>query len=291
MSSVLALSCDSGFNAYMQKVLAIPVLQEDEERELIDRWYTSKDLSAAQRLVEAYLRLVGKVVMKFRNYGLPLMDLVSEGNIGLMKAIKNFKPELGYKIATYAVWWIKAAIHEYVIKSWSLVKIGTTAAQRKLFFNLRKLKNAITNADNGMTEAQVATQISQTLDVKLQDVVEMDAILNARDISLSTPVTEGETKEMHEIIEAGEDSQEVALIAHQERSIRQKLLKEAIDLLDERQKKIFILRTASEHSTLKEISKMFDISQERVRQIHARALEKIKMYIVQAQEKLGIKLT
>jgi len=146
---------DSEFAIYMQKVMAIPILKEQEEKDLIDRWCSKKDVAAAQKLIEAYLRLVAKVAVKFKSYGLPIMDIISEGNIGLMKAIKNFKIEAGCKIATYAVWWIKAAITDHIIKYWSVVKIGTTASQRKLFFNLRRLKNSIINSGKALSSAQV----------------------------------------------------------------------------------------------------------------------------------------
>lgn len=274
MSNLIAFSTDLTFNNYINKIAKIPILQPDEEASLIDRWCNHKDITAAQKLIEAYLRLVVKVTVRFKNYGLPIMDLVSEGNIGLMKAIKNFNPKVGCKIATYAIWWIKAAIHEYILKSWSIVKIGTTAAQRKLFFNLRKLKNSIVNANNDIDS--VITQISEKLDIKEKDVKEMDCLLSTRDASINNTIGDDNETEVCDMMESSDASQESQLILYQEDQIKRKLLSDAINSLDDRDKKIFLLRTKK---TLKEISLIFNISQERVRQIHARVLQKIRDYI------------
>ncbi|AHX11282.1 RNA polymerase sigma-32 factor [Neorickettsia helminthoeca str. Oregon] len=282
------LSLDnSEFDRYARKVLAIPMLEEDEERSLLERWCVHKDVEAAQKLVEAYLRLVVKVVMRFKNYGLPLMDLASEGNIGLMKAIKNFDNTLGYKIATYAVWWIKAAINEYIIRSWSMVKIGTTAAQRKLFFNLRKLKNSIDSC--GLEKGQMVEKISKLLDVPESDVKEMEAILSSKDVSLNARIGEDDGTEVHDMLAGPGPDQESLLSDEQQRRIKANLLKEAVDSLDDRHRKIFILRSlSSTPSTLKELSEKFSISQERVRQIHVRAMEKVKEYVQTHRSALGM---
>jgi RNA polymerase sigma-32 factor len=289
LSNILALSIDSTFNDYIRKITNIPILQQDEEELLINRWFNHKDVSAAQKLIEAYLRLVVKVTVKFKNYGLPIMDLISEGNIGLMKAIKNFNPEIGCKIATYAIWWIKAAIHEYVLKSWSIVKIGTTAAQRKLFFNLRKLKNSIVNANSDIKEDAIITQISEKLDIKEKDVKEMNCLLSARDASINNPIDDNSETEMYEMIESPEINQESQLMLYQENTLKRKLLKDAISSLDDRDKKIFLLRSSIKNpKTLKEVSIIFNISQERVRQIHSRVLQKIKDYIKINSIKVGI---
>lgn len=284
----LSLPVDnSEFDAYARKILAIPILQEEEEHHLIDRWFVHRDISAAQRLVEAYLRLVVKVTVRFRNYGFPLMDLASEGNIGLMKAIKNFDPTLGHGIATYAIWWIKAAINEYIIKSWSIVKIGTTAAQRKLFFNLRKLKNSGSVA--GLDEHQVAGKISEMLEVSKKDVEEMERILNTRDISLNMQLGEDGGSEVHDVIPASEVSHEVVLSETQERRMKNRLLYEAVESLERRHREIFVARSLSAvPRTLKELGEKFSISQERVRQIHARAMKKVTEYVEEHGRKLGI---
>ena len=217
--------------------------------------------------------------------------MVSEGNIGLMKAIKNFKIESGCKIATYAVWWIKAAIHEYIIKSWSIVKIGTTASQRKLFFNLRKLKNSILSSNKDLNDCQIIDQISKKLDVKKRDVRDMDTVLCGHDVSLNAPLKEDGAKEVHEMISSKEENQEITLVSKQDIEVKKKLLTEAVQSLEPRYKKIFLLRTKNDSYTLKKISEMFCISQERVRQIHARAMEKVKEYIKENGKKFGIQIT
>lgn len=284
----LLLSVDnSEFDAYARKVLAIPMLQEDEERRLIERWFVHREVEAAQELVEAYLKLVVKVTVRFKNYGFPLMDLASEGNIGLMKAIKNFDPTLGYGIATYAIWWIKAAINEYIIKSWSIVKIGTTAAQRKLFFNLRKLKNSC--EISGLKGDKVIGKISEMLCVPEGDVEKMEVILNSRDVSLNTKVGEGDGSEIGELLALPDADHEVYLSEAQERQLKSALLREAVDSLDDRHKEIFVSRSLKAvPSTLKELGEKFAISQERVRQIHARAMKKVKEYVASRGSSLGI---
>ena len=271
---------DSEFNCYVRKISAIPLLTDNEEKDLASKWYHHKDIDAAQKLVTAYLRLVAKIVLKYRNYGLPLMDLVSEGNIGLMKAVKNFNPTFGFKVATYALWWIKSAIQEYILRSWSLVKIGTTAAQRKLFFNLRKLKNNILNSQQKSNNDEVISSIARQLSVSEKEVINMDNILSHRDLSLSTKTNDESDTEIHETMESPEQNHELKLMMYQEQENKKKLLEKAMLSLDDRYRKIFIARRLLQKpKTLKELSQKFNISQERIRQIEKRVVEKIKEYI------------
>lgn len=277
------LVIDSEFNKYIQKISAIPLLTDEQEKTLAERWFHHQDIEAAQQLVTAYLRLVTKVVLKYQNYGLPLMDLVSEGSIGLMKAVKNFNPTLGFRVATYAMWWIKSAIQEYILKSWSLVKIGSTTAQRKLFFNLRKLKNKISNSNTTAlpkSENEIIADVAKQLAVTEKEAIAMDNILCHRDLSLNMKVGGDDDTEMHEGIESSEESHELQLINYQEKTNRRALLHKALLSLDERYRQIFIARKMQmKPETLKVLSERFGISQERVRQMEKRGIEKIKQYI------------
>ena len=267
MGTNLILS-DEGWSSYLKKIEQFPILSHEEEKDLVTRWTNNQDLDAAHQLVASHLRLVAKIAFQFRNYGFSLMELVSEGTIGLMKAVKNFKAELECRISTYAIWWIKSAIQDYIIKSWSIVKIGTTNAQRKLFYNLRKLQR------RSMNNAEIA----EKLDVTETDVEEMGQILSGSEYSLS----HDNNSENHfsDLVSDKDNNQEVLYANHQEKSYQQKLLFDAIQSLDERYRDIVTERKLQEKpSTLKFLSQKYQISCERIRQIEEQAMKKIKKFI------------
>ncbi len=272
MSNSLTLP-DEGWSLYLKKIEKFPILSQEEEKQLLTRWLNNKELNAAHQLVTSHLRLVAKIAFQFRNYGFSLMDLVAEGTIGLMKAVKNFKIELECRVSTYAIWWIKSAIQDYIIKSWSIVKIGTTHAQRKLFYNLRKLqKQSMNNAE-----------IAEKLDVTETEVEEMGQILSSSEYSLN----HDNNSENHfsDLVSDKENNQEMLYVNNQEKSYQQKLLFEAIQSLDERHRNIVTERKLKEKpSTLKFLSEKYQISCERIRQIEVQAMNKIKQFI---SKKLG----
>lgn len=277
MSLPALISPELGLRRYLQEIQRFPMLTPTEEYELSKRWREEGDVTAAHQLVTSHLRLVAKIAMRYRGYGLPLAELIAEGNIGMMQAVKRFEPERGFRLATYAIWWIKASIQEYVLRSWSLVKIGSSATQKRLFFNLRKLKKNI-GAAHGvqLTDEQIA-DIARTLDVSAQDVVDMDQRMTASDVYLNSPMNaEGDGEKM-DFLEDTSANQETLLSESQERNARSNLLLNALATLNPREREILEHRRLREEpSTLEDLSKIFNISRERVRQIEAKAFEKLQ---------------
>ncbi|MEL6093347.1 RNA polymerase sigma factor RpoH [Bartonella schoenbuchensis] len=269
---------DGGLNRYLEEIRRFPMLKPKEEYMLAKRYREHDDPKAAHKLVTSHLRLVAKIAIGYRGYGLPIGEVISEGNIGLMQAVKRFEPERGFRLATYAMWWIKASIQEYVLRSWSLVKMGTTANQKRLFFNLRKLKNKLQALDNGDLNAEQVKEIATRLNVTEDEVVSMNHRLSG-DTSLNAPLRtkEGEKTEWQDWLVDDSNSQEQLLIEQDELENRRSMLIHAIDNLNEREKHIFKARRLSDESlTLEELSNTFNISRERVRQIEMRAFEKVR---------------
>lgn len=278
---------EAGLSRYMNEVNQLPYLTEEEELALANRWKNEKDIEAAHKLVTSHLRLVVKLAFGYRGYGLPLMELIAEGNIGLMQAVKKFSPEKGFRLATYAIWWIKASIQEYILRSWSLVKIGTTAAQKKLFFNLRRLKRKLNKLDNTSLAPHEIKTIAHELNVSEGDVVEMDSRLG-HDQSLNAPAFSSEddhaSGELIDYLEEDKESHEELLANHADMSYKQHLFQKALTTLNTREKDIITARRLKETpTTLEDLSTTYHISRERVRQIEVRALEKLQAYIAGQQ--------
>jgi RNA polymerase sigma-32 factor len=272
-----AILTSGGTSRYLQEIRRVPLLQPEEEYMLAKRWREHADGSAAEKLVASHLRLVAKTAMGYRGYGLPVSELISEGNVGLMQAVKRFEPEKGFRLATYALWWIRAAIHEYILRSWSLVKMGTTASQKKLFFNLRKAKSRISALEEGDLRPDQVALIATRLGVTEQDVVEMNRRLGG-DVSLNTSVREEEDSgEWQDWLVDESSDQESRLAESEESENRTKALTQALTILDERERRIFVSRRlAEEPITLEQLAADFRISRERVRQIEARAFQKVQ---------------
>ena len=271
-------SGDTGLSRYMEEIRRFPMLEPDQEYMLAKRYQEHEDRDAAHQLVTSHLRLVAKIAMGYRGYGLPIGEVVSEGNVGLMQAVKKFDPDKGFRLATYAMWWIKAAIQEYVLRSWSLVKMGTTANQKRLFFNLRKAKSPIQAFDEGDLKPDQVKQIATQLGVSEEEVVSMNRRLGG-DASLNAPIkaTEGESGEWQDwLVDEGENAEQV-MIRQDELETRREMLKEALEVLNEREKRVFLARRLEENPiTLEDLSQEFNISRERVRQIEVRAFEKVQ---------------
>ena len=267
---------ESGLARYLNEIRKFPMLQPQEEYMLAKRWREHEDPDAAHRLVTSHLRLVAKIAMGYRGYGLPIGEVISEGNVGLMQAVKKFEPERGFRLATYAMWWIRASIQEYVLRSWSLVKMGTTANQKKLFFNLRKAKSQISALQDGdMRPEQVAT-IATRLGVTEQDVVDMNRRMSG-DASLNSPMREEGQGEWQDWLVDESSNQETNLVASEESSNRMGALRKALNVLNPRERRIFeARRLVDDPITLEELSEEFKISRERVRQIEVRAFEKVQ---------------
>ncbi len=277
-----SLSSQGSLDKYLKEIRKFPILKLEEEYTLAKSWKEDKDLNAAHKLVTAHLRLVAKIAMGYRGYGLPIADLISEGNIGLMQAVKRFEPDKGFRLATYAIWWIRASIQEYILHSWSLVKIGTTAAQKKLFFNLRKIKNELRLINEGELKPEEAKAISDRLEVDEKEVYSMNSRLAGHDHSLNAPLRHDSKVEWQDWLTDNKVSQEEKLEENQEYKYRKTILLNALASLTEREKFIFTSRRISEEQlTLEELSKKFEISRERVRQIEVRAFEKVQQYIKQ----------
>ncbi len=276
-ASLPILTAEGGLSRYLEDIRRFPMLEPQEEYMLAKRWREHGDRVAAHKLVTSHLRLVAKIAMGYRGYGLPISEVISEGNVGLMQAVKRFEPEKGFRLATYAMWWIKAAIQEYILRSWSLVKMGTTANQKKLFFNLRKAKSKISALNEGdMRPDQVAT-IAKRLGVTETDVVDMNRRL-AGDASLNAPIRDdGESGEWQDWLADESESQETLLAAHEELDNRKQALTEALSVLNERERRIFeARRLADDPITLEQLAEEFGVSRERVRQIEVRAFEKVQ---------------
>jgi RNA polymerase sigma-32 factor len=276
-----AVPVEGGLSRYFREVWRFPILEKEEEQMLAIRWRDKGDVDAAHQLVTSHLRLVCKIAMGYKGYGLPMADLVSEGNIGLMKAVKKFDPDKGFRLSTYAMWWIKAAITEHILKSWSLVKLGTVASQKKLFFSLRSMKSRLGITDNGDLSDADAKLISDNTDVSVDDVRNMNRRLGARDMSLNAPVqSEDESTTFQDTLVSDGPSPEAAFAETEEFGFRHAILQDALADLPEREREIFIERRLSEDpKTLEELGEDYGISRERVRQLEARAFEKVKAFV------------
>ena len=269
---------ENGLNRYLEEIRKFPMLEPQEEYMLAKRFLEHDDRGAAHKLVTSHLRLVAKIAMGYRGYGLPIGEVVSEGNVGLMQAVKKFDPERGFRLATYAMWWIKASIQEYILRSWSLVKMGTTANQKRLFFNLRRLKGKIQAIEDGDLNPDQVSEIATKLKVSEEEVVSMNRRLSG-DASLNAPIraTEGESGQWQDWLVDENDSQEEMLVNQDELETRREMLASALKVLNDREKRIFMARRLSEDpETLEALSSEFSISRERVRQIEVRAFEKVQ---------------
>ena len=279
ISNLPVLAGDVTLSNYLNEIKKFPMLSAEEEYTLANRLSIHGDTEAAHQLVTSHLRLVAKLAMGYKGYGLPITDIISEGNVGLMQAVQKFDPEKGFRLATYALWWVKAAMQEYILRSWSLVKIGTTAVQKKLFFNLRRAKNQIQAYEDGDLNPENLEKISKQLNVPEKEVVNMNRRLSGADPSLNAKIStdDGSQTEWQDWIEADAPNQEEEYAEKEEDTIRKELISEALNILNERELDIVQTRRLSEEtSTLEELSEKYDISRERVRQIEVRALEKIK---------------
>ncbi len=272
-----AISVDGGLSNYLTQIKKFPLLHPEEEYMLAKRWKKRGDLKSAQKLITSHLRLVAKIAMGYRGYGLPVNEIISEGNIGLMKAVKKFEPEKGFKLATYAMWWIKASIQEYVLRSWSLVKMGTTSAQKKLFFNLKKIKNQLAPNNSGDLNIEHVKEISKRLNVKQEEVVSMNRRLLGKEKSLNDPIKDGNDGEWQDWIIDDKIDQELKFSNQQELVQRKKLMDNSMNILNPREKEILTARKLSDEiATLEDLSKKYKISRERVRQIETKAFEKLQ---------------
>jgi RNA polymerase sigma-32 factor len=271
------LTAESGLTRYLEEIRRFPMLEPQDEFMLAKRWREHGDRDAAHKLVTSHLRLVAKIAMGYRGYGLPISEVISEGNVGLMQAVKRFEPEKGFRLATYAMWWIKAAIQEYILRSWSLVKMGTTANQKKLFFNLRKAKSKISALEEGDLRPDQVKLIAKRLGVTEQDVVDMNRRLGG-DVSLNAPIRDdGDSGEWQDWLVDEVSDQEERLVADEESDNRRKALGEALSVLNDRERRIFeARRLADDAITLEELAAEFGVSRERVRQIEVRAFEKVQ---------------
>jgi len=280
--SLPSISTQGSLQKYLKEIQKFPILNLEEEYTLAKSWKEKKDLNAAHKLVTSHLRLVAKIAMGFRGYGLPISDLISEGNIGLMQAVKRFDPDKGFRLATYAIWWIRAAIQEYILHSWSLVKIGTTAAQKKLFFNLRKIKNELKLINDGDLKPEDVKIISDRLSVDEDEVYSMNSRMAGHDHSLNAPLKKDSKTEWQDWIPDSNISHDIKIEENEEYKYRKTILLSALSVLNEREKFIFnSRRLMEEQSTLDDLSKRFNISRERVRQIEVKAFEKVQQYIKQ----------
>jgi RNA polymerase sigma-32 factor len=277
MSAALpVLSGESGLARYLNEIRRFPMLEPQQEYMLAKRWREHADPEAAHELVTSHLRLVAKIAMGYRGYGLPISEVVSEGNVGLMQAVKRFEPDKGFRLATYAMWWIKASIQEYILRSWSLVKMGTTASQKKLFFNLRKMKSQISALEDGDMRPDQVARIAHKLGVPEQDVIDMNRRMSG-DASLNAPLREEGEGEWQDWLVDESTSQESSLVEREETDNRLGALRVALGVLNERERRIFEARRLTEDPiTLEALSDEFDISRERVRQIEVRAFEKVQ---------------
>ena len=274
-----------GLSVYLTQIKKFPMLDAEEEYMLAKNWKENGNLKSAHKLVTSHLRLVAKIAMGYRGYGLPVNELISEGNIGLMQAVKKFDPDKGFRLATYAMWWIKAAIQEYVLRSWSLVKMGTTTAQKKLFFNLKKIKNQIAPGQEGDLRDEHVNEISKRLDVDTDEVINMNRRLMGQEKSLNDPIKHGETEEWQDWLVDDNLDQELIVSQQQEYDDKKELLNSALKILSDREKEIIIARRLSENpSTLEELSKKYKISRERIRQIETKAFEKLQKSMINASK-------
>jgi RNA polymerase sigma-32 factor len=277
MNSVAWPSVSEGLPRYLREIHTYPLLSLDEEIALSRAWRDYQDIDAAHKLVTSHLRLVAKIAMGYRGYGMPVSELISEGNIGMIQAVKRFDPERGFRLATYAMWWIRAAIQEYILHSWSLVKMGTTSAQKKLFFNLRRLKSQMQAIDDGDLRPEQAAEIARVLDVSEQEVINMNRRISAPDHSLNTAIRQDGEGEWQDWLVDDSATQEATFADHEELSGRRAQLSDAMALLNQRERHILVERRLKENpTTLEELALHYGVSRERIRQIEVRALQKLQ---------------
>ena len=275
-----ALSNEGGLSEYLTQIKKFPMLDAEEEYMLAKNWRSTGNLKSAEKLVTSHLRLVAKIAMGYKGYGLPVNEMISEGNIGLMQAVKKFEPEKGFRLATYAMWWIKASIQEYILRSWSLVKIGTTTAQKKLFFNLKKIKNQIAPKAEGDLKDEHVSEIANKLDVSKDEVVSMNRRLSGKELSLNAPIGE-DGDEWQDWIVDKELDHDLKFAQQEEMKQRKDLLTDSIKILNDREKDILYARRLDENpKTLEDLSKKFKISRERIRQIENKAFEKLQKHML-----------
>jgi len=284
-SGLPAIALEGSLTSYLARIKKFPMLSSEEEYMLAKRWRDRGDLKSAQKLVTSHLRLVAKIAMGYRGYGLPVSELVSEGNIGLMQAVKKYDPEKGFRLATYAMWWIKASIQEYILRSWSLVKMGTTTAQKKLFFNLKKIKNQLSANNTGDLKPEHVEEISKRLDVKKEEVISMNRRLAGKEKSLNDPIKDEDGTEWQDWIVDSKLDQELKLSQNQELDERKKLMADSMGILTQREKEILTARKLSENiATLEDLSKKYKVSRERIRQIETKAFEKLQKTMLNAHK-------
>ena len=282
-SNLPSVDLEGSLSSYLTQIKKFPMLSAEEEYMLAKSWKDRGDLKSAQKLITSHLRLVAKIAMGYRGYGLPVSEMVSEGNIGLMQAVKKFEPEKGFRLATYAIWWIKASIQEYILRSWSLVKMGTTAAQKKLFFNLKKVKNQISANNMGDLKPEHVNEISKRLNVKKEEVVSMNRRLSGKEKSLNDPIKDEDGTEWQDWIVDDKTDQELKLSQDQEFVEKKKLMDNSMSILNPREKEILTARRLSDDvATLEELSKKYKVSRERIRQIETRAFEKLQKAMLNA---------
>ncbi len=281
-ATIPATGGEAGLNRYLAEIKKFPILTAEEEYMLAKRWTEHGDTDAAARLVNSHLRLVAKIAMGYRGYGLPVSELISEGNIGLMQGVKKFEPDRGFRLATYAMWWIRASIQEFILRSWSLVKMGTTAAQKKLFFNLRRMKNRIEAFEEGDLKPEDVTRIATDLGVSEDDVISMNRrMAMGGDTSLNVPLRDDSEGSWQDFLVDNEPLQDERVAEAQEARIRHELLNEALQALNERERHILTeRRLTDEPKTLEELSQVYDVSRERIRQIEVRAFEKLQKALI-----------
>jgi RNA polymerase sigma-32 factor len=278
-------SGEGGLNRYLQEIRAFPMLQPEQEFMLAKRWREHGDSKAAEKLITSHLRLVAKIAMGYRGYGLPIGEVISEGNVGLMQAVKRFEPDKGFRLATYAMWWIKASIQEYVLRSWSLVKLGTTASQKKLFFNLRKMKGQIQALEEGDLKPDQVKLIAHRLGVEEQEVINMNRRMGG-DASLNSQIRADADGEWQDWLVDDSASQETLLVENEESSMRNAMLATALEKLSDRERRVFeARRLRDEPTTLEDLSQEFGVSRERIRQIEVRAFEKVQKAVKNAAQK------
>ena len=282
-SNVPSIGLEGSLVSYLTQIKKFPILSSEEEYMLAKKWRNRGDLKSAQKLITSHLRLVAKIAMGYRGYGLPVSEMVSEGNIGLMQAVKKFEPEKGFRLATYAIWWIKASIQEYILRSWSLVKMGTTAAQKKLFFNLKKIKNQLSAHNAGDLRTEHVDEISKRLNVKKEEVVSMNRRLLGKEKSLNDPIKDEGGAEWQDWLVDNRTDQELKLSHKQEFAKKKKLMDNSMSILNPREKEILTARRLSEDiMTLEDLSKIYKVSRERIRQIETKAFEKLQKAMLNA---------
>ena len=284
-----SISNDGNLSSYMEQIKKFPLLEAKEEYMLAKAWKNQGDVKAAHKLVTSHLRLVAKIASGYRGYGLPLSDLISEGNIGMMHAVKRFEPEKGFRLATYAMWWIKASIQEYILRSWSLVKIGTTAAQKKLFFNLKKIKSKISAIEDGDLTPDQVDKIATELSVPHKEVISMNRRISGSDYSLNSPVTDDSSGEWQDWLEDDTQNQEASFADTEEYLIKKNILSDSLEYLNERERDIISERQLSENPlTLEELSNRYGVSRERIRQIEAKAFEKLQTKMTEKAKDINL---